>query len=130
MKLTIHRGTHQIGGCVTELCTATTRIFIDFGSELPDADGTEPGPPLNIPGLTEPGLPCDGVFFTHTHGDHIGEIDRLLPNVPLYLGETSREISLALNRRLDKVTDRKATIAALQRAQTYEPPKAIEVGNM
>lgn len=39
MKLTIHRGTHQIGGCATEISTADTRIFIDFGSELPGRTG-------------------------------------------------------------------------------------------
>lgn len=35
MNLIIHRGTHQIGGCVTELRTSTTRIVIDLGSPLP-----------------------------------------------------------------------------------------------
>lgn len=39
MILTIHRGTHQIGGCVTELRTDTTCILIDLGSPLPGPDG-------------------------------------------------------------------------------------------
>ena len=37
-KIVIHRGTNQIGGCVTEIKTENHRIFIDFGEELP---GTE-----------------------------------------------------------------------------------------
>ncbi len=34
MEITIHRGTHQIGGCATEIRTKNTRIFIDFGTAL------------------------------------------------------------------------------------------------
>lgn len=34
------------------------------------------------------------IFFTHTHGDHIGLIDRIHPSIPLYMGNTaSRAIS-------------------------------------
>ena len=35
MKITIHRGLEQIGGCITEICTATSRVFIDMGCNLP-----------------------------------------------------------------------------------------------
>lgn len=38
MKLTIHRGTNQIGGCITEIESSGYKIFIDFGEQLP---GTE-----------------------------------------------------------------------------------------
>ena len=41
MKITIHRGTHQIGGCATEICTAYTRIFVDFGSALDGSAGIQ-----------------------------------------------------------------------------------------
>jgi len=34
MKLTIHRGTHEIGGSCVELQTTSTRILIDFGLPL------------------------------------------------------------------------------------------------
>ena len=39
MNIIVHRGTKQIGGMVTEICTESTRIFIDMGSELPDENG-------------------------------------------------------------------------------------------
>ena len=39
MNIIVHRGTKQIGGVVTEICTENTRIFIDMGSELPDENG-------------------------------------------------------------------------------------------
>ena len=35
MTITIHRGLDQIGGCITEISTATSRIFVDMGQNLP-----------------------------------------------------------------------------------------------
>ena len=29
--VTIHRGIDQIGGCITEISTKTSRVFVDFG---------------------------------------------------------------------------------------------------
>ncbi len=36
MDLTIHRGTHEIGGSCVELATENTRILIDVGLPLVD----------------------------------------------------------------------------------------------
>lgn len=33
--VTIHRGIDQIGGCITEISTKTSRAFVDFGQNLP-----------------------------------------------------------------------------------------------
>ena len=39
MKITIHRGANQIGGCIIEIESAKgDRIFIDFGHNLPEGD--------------------------------------------------------------------------------------------
>lgn len=48
MNITIHRGTHQIGGCATEIRTNNTRIFIDFGAELDEGTAS----PLAIEGVS------------------------------------------------------------------------------
>ena len=37
MTITIHRGTNQIGGCVTEYEANGLRLFVDFGEQLPGA---------------------------------------------------------------------------------------------
>ena len=37
-RITVYRGSHQIGGCSTEICTKDRRILIDFGANLPDND--------------------------------------------------------------------------------------------
>jgi len=39
MKLTIHCGTHEIGGTCVELSTKNTRLLIDIGLPLVDEDG-------------------------------------------------------------------------------------------
>lgn len=132
MNLVIHRGTHQIGGCVTEITSGDTRIFIDLGSELPGEDGVSPTETMTIPGVTEGDPRCDGVFFTHNHGDHIGQLDRILPGIPLYLGATARDTYLVLNRRLARVRslDKTKIITALTGAHTYAPAMPIRVGNI
>ena len=40
MKITIHRGLNQIGGCITEIQSLSgTKILIDLGHNLPDGGG-------------------------------------------------------------------------------------------
>ena len=84
MDIIVHRGTHQIGGCSTEIVTNQGRIFIDMGAELPDQDGNQKRNPLSIDGVTQGNKNCDAVLFTHNHGDHIGEVSNILEDIPLY----------------------------------------------
>ena len=91
LKIIIHRGTHQVGGIATEIRTETTRILIDMGDEL----SLDPGfisSPLNIPGVTDTNGTCDGVFFTHYHGDHTGQMTRIRPEIPLYAGALAKDV--------------------------------------
>ncbi len=39
MRLTIHRGTKEIGGSCIELETQSTRLFLDIGLPLVDREG-------------------------------------------------------------------------------------------
>ena len=53
MKVKIHRGTHQIGGCITEIeSNKGTKIIIDIGENLPSKEqeqvlGEEKNPKMN-----------------------------------------------------------------------------------
>lgn len=96
----IHRGTHQIGGCATEIRSARTRILIDFGSELPDHRGQTPVDNLRIEGLNqgEPGFA--GVFLTHYHGDHLGLIAQIPDEIPIYMGRKALEVFSAYSSRV------------------------------
>lgn len=98
MEVIIHRGTHQIGGCATEYRTKTTRIFIDFGAEL----DSENAKLFDIEGVTKGETNCNAVFFTHYHGDHIGLLDTINKDIPLYMGEVSKGIAKILNDRISK----------------------------
>ena len=72
MKVTIHRGTHQIGGCITQIeSNSGTKIIIDIGENLPSQNNQEKDE-IKIKGLTYGEPEFDAVFVTHYHGDHIG----------------------------------------------------------
>ena len=74
MTITIHRGSHQIGGCVTEYESDGWRLFVDYGEELPG--GLQSGA-LEVEGLTKGDLSKSALLITHYHGDHIGRITEL-----------------------------------------------------
>ena len=48
MQITIHRGTHQIGGCITEIATASSRIFIDMGDIARFGSATDRGTKASV----------------------------------------------------------------------------------
>ena len=101
MQIKIYRGTHQIGGCVTEIKTARARIIIDMGAELPSAEKTQ-SQPLEIEGVTQGKPDCDGVFITHYHGDHVGMCEAILSSVPVYMGNTAKKIYKAVQNTLQQ----------------------------
>ncbi len=128
MKIIIHRGTHQIGGCVTEIQSNNgTRIAIDIGENLPSVD-TKQENEIKIEGLTEGKASFDGVFITHYHGDHIGLYHKILPEIPIYIGEISKEIYKILQNRLVKA--QKASeddIALIDHFKTFKIPEKINI---
>ncbi len=125
MNIIVHRGTKQIGGMVTEICTDSTRIFIDMGSELPDENGVAREETLTVEGVTQGEKNCDAVFFTHYHGDHIGMLAAILPGVPLYMGEAAKEIYLVLQKRL-----KSASVAAIEAIKTLQALDKIIIGDI
>lgn len=96
MTVTIHRGTHQIGGCVTEIRSENARIIIDMGAELPGEEGAGD---FTIDGVTSGYSNCDAVFITHYHGDHCGLYKDILPDIPVYMGEVAKDILLTFAER-------------------------------
>ena len=93
MNIVVHRGTHQIGGSAIEISTESTRIILDFGNELTLDEMYTPNK-LDIDGVTK-GIPnCDGIVISHYHMDHLGQLTSALPEIPLYMGELSKEIAL------------------------------------
>ena len=126
MNIKIHRGTHQIGGCVTEYEYNGWRLFVDYGEELPG--GTKSGD-LQIEGLTHGDLSKSTLLITHYHGDHIGSATKLPEALPIYMGEVARDIQLVLSNHLkSKIPAHKEMVGLLQRVQTFEAGKDFTFG--
>ena len=101
LSIIIHRGTHQIGGCVTEIKTEHNRIILDFGSNLPGTDALKSNSDDEILQEVFGGKTCDGVLFTHYHGDHYGMYKKIPKGIPLYIGSTAKKILEVLTKKLD-----------------------------
>jgi len=85
MKVKVYEG-DKIGGCVTEILSEKTKIIFDYGLNLDDT------PQIEIEGLTYGKPTYDAVFISHYHGDHIGNIAKILPEIPIYIEEVSYQI--------------------------------------
>lgn len=124
MKITIHRGTHQIGGSAIEISTKSTRIILDFGNEL-SLDEKYTSINLDINGVTR-GIPdCDGIVISHYHMDHLGQLTSALLEIPLYMGELSKEIAIISVEYQDK-----DLYLRLLGANTFRGGEAFTIGNI
>lgn len=100
MKIKIHKGSNQIGGSIVEISTDKAKIIIDFGADLSTSKSIKND--IDIEGVTKGKIDCDAILLTHYHGDHIGLISRVLPDIPIYLGETAKNIQEKLYNRTNK----------------------------
>ena len=121
-NIKIYQG-NQIGGCITEISTDTTKIIIDFGESLPGAEVVE-----NIEYDWEKEN-VDAVFFTHYHGDHIGRFMEIPDDVDLYMGEVTRKVLINLNTALHntEVVDKLINRPGIH---YLEIRKTIEIGDI
>ena len=126
MTITIHRGSHQIGGCVTEYESDGWRLFVDYGEELPG--GLQSGA-LEVEGLTKGDLSKSALLITHYHGDHIGRITELSEDLPMYMGRVGREIQQVYSDHLKSTGEvHQKMIDRLEKINTFEPGKEFQFG--
>ena len=119
MNIKIYRGTHQIGGCIVGISTRQTRILIDMGKQLPDTKGNMPAENLSIDD------PYDAVVFTHYHNDHVGLLEYIAKNIPLYIGQAAKEILFLEKEQAESpLTDR------INKMHTYQEGKTFTIGDI
>lgn len=93
MNIKVHRGLDQIGGCITEISTKTSRVFIDFGQNLP-GNGAPTTPEedeaLVAQIFARNKKQHEAVFYTHGHEDHVGLFEYIPEDVPQYMSEGTK----------------------------------------
>ena len=83
MKITIHRGSHEIGGsCVEVEGRAGSRLLLDIGQPLMNTEKQQPSLPDRL----------DGVLISHAHQDHYGLLDLVGDAAPCYLSAPTRRL--------------------------------------
>ena len=103
MEIKIHRGLEQIGGCITEISTATSRVFIDLGQNLPGngEEQTLEQDKLMVENLFNSNKKDnEAVFYTHGHEDHIGLFEYVPMDVPQFMSAGTKELILIKYRTL------------------------------
>jgi len=113
MILTIHRGSHEIGGSCVELSTENFRLLIDAGSPLPQEDGSEKKedlPDSLKASLTRSHPPLNGILISHAHQDHYGILDKLPSDIPVYLSKGTDILIKATIRSKRKNPGQRKTI--------------------
>jgi ribonuclease J len=111
MKLTIHRGTKEIGGSCVEIATETTRLIVDIGLPLVNAnrepfdrDATrnktlqqlvEAKIAPSVPGLFVDGPSPDAILLSHSHLDHVGLLSNSDDQIPVYATSGTSKMMLA-----------------------------------
>ena len=100
MKIIIHRGTHEIGGTCIEVISGQTRLILDVGLPLVNADRKPfdskviKGKTIedliaqkiapNVPGLFTDGEAPDAILLSHSHLDHSGLLHLTRSEIPIY----------------------------------------------
>ena len=125
MKITIHRGANQIGGCITEIATDNAQIFIDFGSNLPGSQKEE----LKLEDVERMTANADAIFYTHYHGDHVG-LHHLIPNnVKQYMGAGAIDVMRCKYEALNAHQNLSQELSATERMIPFKERERIAVNN-
>lgn len=129
IRITVHRGSNQIGGCVTEYECRGFHLFVDYGEQLPGYEHAE----MEIEGLTKGNVSNSALLITHYHGDHIGKVSELSSEIPVYMGKTGCEICQEFELHMSHIPGEEGKRHRLMADRVaefkhFEPGHTFEVG--
>lgn len=134
MRITIHRGIDQIGGCITEISTSEARILIDLGQNLPDGEGVVKDNFASREAIEKITQGIDALFYTHYHGDHLGLFHYVPDNIRQYIGQVAKRVALCKHRQLSYIKGREELsaeeIAKLEKMDELSPGECITIENI
>lgn len=134
MKITIHRGIDQIGGCITEISTDKAKILIDLGQNLPNGDGIVLDDLANEDSIDKLTKNIDAIFYTHYHGDHLGLFHLVPDNICQYIGEVAKRVALCKHQRLSYIKGREEIsameIGKIESMISFKAQQVIEIGDI
>jgi len=116
MRLTIHRGTHEIGGSCVQLFSDSTdaRLILDLGMPLVKSDRTQfewrDHKEKSVQQLIDSGIlpaieglygsnqsPISAVLLSHAHQDHYGFMRFVQPIIPIYMSRGTKALAEVSN---------------------------------
>lgn len=98
MKINILRGTNQIGGNIIEIATENTKILLDVGLNLIEENNAQLP---KLEGLFD-SKDYKAVFISHYHSDHMGLVEYLHKDIPIYMSDVAVKIVNAGNGYLNR----------------------------
>jgi len=91
MKVKIYRGTKEIGGTCVEITADNGKIlWIDLGAPLSTTN----------PDTSYRSNKVDALLISHSHQDHFGLMESVGSEVPVYIGQVSKDLIKATKRFL------------------------------
>ncbi len=139
MQITVHRGSREVGGNCIEVRSGETRIILDIGMPLFDADRQtlntfalrrqsteqlrELGILPHVPGLFDGAAAPDALLLSHAHLDHTGLLNHANDSIPVYASTGTSKMALAGSLFAGQVEVPRA------RFREVKPEQPVQIGN-
>jgi len=95
MQITVHRGSHEVGGNCVEISNKDTTIILDVGLPLNfniDDNINDVLPQPIFDDIVQGKKLVNAVFLSHPHLDHYGLIGSLPENMAVYCGASAEKL--------------------------------------